>query len=105
MASQLEVLSRRSLLLGMGCVNGALSSSHWASGKHLLLDPRIVERREGTRLVIGEVRKESRNPLFGEDKPWEVRVDNLYGNVLYDVEDRIFKLWYSPFIVNTREET
>jgi hypothetical protein len=69
-----------------------------------LLDSRVIEQKEGTRLVLGQVRKEPRNPLFGETKPWEVRIDNLYGNVLYDVEERIYKLWYSPFIVNSREE-
>lgn len=100
----MSVLSRRSLLLGMGAIPGAMGSAHWNHGKHLLLDSRIIERQEGTRLVLGQVRKEPRNPLFGEDRPWEVRMDNLYGNVLYDAEERIYKLWYSPFIVNSREE-
>lgn len=40
------------------------------------------------------------NPLFVEDEPWEQRFDNLYGNVIYDEEDRLYKCWYSPFVVD-----
>ena len=40
------------------------------------------------------------NPLFVEDEPWEQRFDNLYGNVNYDEEDRLYKCWYSPFVVD-----
>src|SRR5690606_1780260 len=40
------------------------------------------------------------NPLFTEDRPWEKRFDNLYGNVLYDVDEKLYKCWYSPFIID-----
>ncbi len=68
--------------------------------KHLLLDERIVESADNARLMLGTVRKEPRNPLFTEDKPWEPRFDNLYANVLYDEHEQIYKCWYSPFIVD-----
>ena len=68
------------------------------STKFLLLDSRIVESTENAKLSVGEVTKFDGNPLFKEDKPWEVRFDNLYANVVYDEEDKTYKCWYSPFI-------
>ena len=59
------------------------------SRKHLLLDPRLRLQLENAALRMGKAAKEPRNPLFGEDKPWEVSIDNLYANVLYDEEEKI----------------
>jgi len=67
--------------------------------RYLLLDSRIIGRSEHVRLSVGGAVKEPNNPLFVEDRPWEVRFDNLYANVLYDDEERIYKCWYNPFIV------
>lgn len=36
--------------------------------------------------------KDKRNPLFKEDKPWEPRYDNVYCNVIYDEQDKIYKV-------------
>lgn len=96
-------ISRRDLLLGLGALP-LLRRTSWSPDKHLLLDSRIVERQDGVRLALGTVRKAPQNPLFGEDRPWELRIDNLYGNVVYDEEERIYKLWYSPFIRRAQEE-
>jgi len=71
-----------------------------ARAKYLLLDSRIIERTENARLAVGTVKKHPANPLFKEDKPWEPRFDNLYPNILYDEEAKIYKCWYSPFIVD-----
>jgi len=71
-----------------------------AETRHLLLDPRVVERAENARLVPGRPAKDPRNPLFVEDRPWEVRFDNLYANVIFDEHDGIYKAWYSPFIMD-----
>ena len=48
--------------------------------------------------MVAPAEKDPRNPLFGEDKPWEQRFDNLYPNVMYDREEGLYKCWYSPFI-------
>jgi len=66
----------------------------------LLLDERIIAKVENAKLEVGVVEKDKANPLFGEDKPWEKRFDNLYGNVIYDEKEEIYKCWYSPFIVD-----
>ncbi len=68
--------------------------------KFLLLDQRIVRSASNAKLKIGTIQKHEANPLFTEDKPWEKRFDNLYGNVIFDNEDEIYKCWYSPFIVD-----
>lgn len=68
--------------------------------RFLLLDSRIIENTENAKLVVGTVEKHKGNPLFGEDKPWEKRFDNLYGNVIFDKEEMLYKCWYSPFIVD-----
>ena len=68
--------------------------------KYLLLDNRVIEQVENAILTVGVVKKHPSNPLFVEDKPWEQRFDNLYGNVIYDDEDELYKCWYSPFIID-----
>lgn len=68
--------------------------------RFLLLDARIVESTKNAKLAVGRVQKSKRNPLFAEDKPWEPRFDNLYANVFYDKAERLYKCWYSPFIVD-----
>jgi len=67
--------------------------------KFLLLDARIIEDTTNVKLEVGKVEKHGNNPLFGEEKEWEMRFDNLYGNVIFDNEDSIYKCWYCPFIV------
>ena len=69
--------------------------------RYLLLDSRIIESTRNAKLTVGTVRKDANNPLFKEDKPWEPRFDNLYPIVMYDKEDRIYKCWSSPFIIDS----
>ena len=47
--------------------------------------------------VQANVTKYAGNPLFGQDKPWETRIDNGYPNVVFDAEsstDGPWRLWY-----------
>ena len=68
--------------------------------KSLLLDARVVESTAGVRLQLGQVKKDPANPLMGADRPWEVRLDNLYPNVLFDEGDKLFKCWYALFLID-----
>ncbi len=68
--------------------------------KYLLLNNQVIEKVENAKLTVGVVKKHPSNPLFVEDKPWEQRFDNFYGNVIYDDEDELYKCWYSPFIID-----
>ncbi|MEZ0276651.1 MAG: hypothetical protein ACAH88_17195, partial [Roseimicrobium sp.] len=62
--------------------------------KLLALDTRLFVQTRNARLVPGKVVKDPRNPLFQADKPWENSMNNLYPNVLWDEEEKCFKLWY-----------
>jgi hypothetical protein len=66
--------------------------------KYLVLDSRVIDTTRNARLTPGTVQKNSHNPLFGEDKPWEPRFDNLYPNVAFDEKEGLYKCWYTPFI-------
>ena len=68
--------------------------------RYLVIDSRIIESTVNAKLVVMAAKKDPRNPLFGEDNPWEKRYDNLYANVLYDEQEKLYKSWYSPFIVD-----
>ena len=70
--------------------------------RYLVLDDRIIDEVVAAKLTLGAVTKHPQNPLFGEDKPWEPRFDNVYANVIYDSKDRLYKCWYNPFIVDER---
>ena len=71
-----------------------------SQSKYLLLDGRIIDRVRGAKLTVGKPKKHPRNPLFGEDRSWEVRFDNMYPNAVFDERDRCFKLWYTLFVVD-----
>ena len=62
--------------------------------KYLLLDSRIVGAVTGAELVVGKAVKHKCNPLMLMDKPWEVTVNNLYPNILYDEQRNLFRCWY-----------
>ncbi|MDZ4801199.1 MAG: hypothetical protein SGI92_23825 [Bryobacteraceae bacterium] len=66
----------------------------------LFLDPRVVEKSTQVSMHVGKVMKDTRNPLFAEDRPWEVRYDNLYPNIHFDVAEKLYKCWYSPFTID-----
>ncbi len=66
--------------------------------KKLLLDSRVIDRVENAVLRVGTVHKARSNPLFGEDKPWEVRVDNMYPTVVFDKQKGIYRCWYNTFL-------
>ncbi|NUQ66098.1 MAG: hypothetical protein HUU20_26855, partial [Pirellulales bacterium] len=82
------------ILLPCSCALGA------SEAKHLLLDCRVVDETDHIRLALGTVKKDPHNPLFVEEKPWEVRFDNLYANVVFDADEERYKCWYSPFIID-----
>ena len=67
--------------------------------RYLFLDDRSIKSSSNVSLKLGRVYKHPKNPLMIEDKTWEQRYDNFYGNIIYDQAEGLFKCWYSPFIV------
>jgi len=86
--------------IGMATDGGNDSSTSIKRSRFLVLDSRIIDYVQNAKLTLGEVNKHPGNPLFGEDKQWEKRFDNLYANVIFDNEEGIYKCWYNPFIVD-----
>jgi len=82
----------------------ALADNSSPTKKYLLLDSRLIEKTQGVELHVGKVTKHPANPLFCEDKPWEPSFNNLYPNVIYDEQKKIYKCWYSPFIIERLHE-
>ena len=71
--------------------------------RYLLLDSRIVEEVDNGKLTVGTIEKDDKNnPLMVADKPWELRWDNVYANVIFDAEEQLYKCWYTPFIIDER---
>jgi len=68
--------------------------------KLLMLDTRVIEQSVNARLVLGKPEKEARNPLLPADQPWENATNNYYPNVLWDVEEQGWKLWYKDVLAD-----
>merc|ERR1712232_230754 len=65
---------------------------------YLLLDERNVISTGGARLTLGPVTKDARNPLLTEEKPWEMRFDNMQPNIWFDEKaEKPWRAWYSTF--------
>ena len=61
-----------------------------------LLNPQAIENVE---LKVAVPTKDTKNnPLFIQDMPWEIRIDNGYPNVIYDSREQIFHCYYTLFI-------
>ena len=65
--------------------------------KQLFVDDFIIEEMQNLKRALNQPVKYERNPVLSCDQPWEqedgLRL-NLYGSVLYDEEESIFKMWY-----------
>jgi len=84
------------VLLAALLASGAASA---APQKHLLVDGTTTVASSNLMTVLGTVTKSPRNPLFGEEYPWEPRLDNVYPNVVWDRAKQLYRCWYTPFTV------
>ena len=64
-------------------------------GNHeqLFLDDFIIARIEGVTRRINPVKKRPA-PIIEPDRPWERNIAILFGSVIYDQADKVFKAWY-----------
>ncbi len=62
-----------------------------------LLESSTVEDFWAVRRRVQPLIKSSRNPVMVKDRDWEGSGPYLYGTVLYDPEDKLFKCWYTVF--------
>jgi len=68
-----------------------------SSDRQLFIDDEIIDTLENCRKQFHRPRRHPENPVIEADRPWERGLDGVYlfgGTVLYDEEERIFKMWY-----------
>eukprot|EP00039_Didymoeca_costata_P021890 m.345700 g.345700 ORF g.345700 m.345700 type:complete len:534 (+) comp27044_c0_seq1:211-1812(+) len=67
---------------------------------HLFIDPALTSSTNSSHWerIINQPVKDSRNPLVSEDKIYEVRWDNTYPTVMYDITKKKYRLWYNTCI-------
>lgn len=65
------------------------------SGKQLLIDDFIIAEQSGLTRRLHAFEKHPRNPVFQAQVPWEEGwADPFMSTVLYDRDERCFKMWY-----------
>ena len=60
----------------------------------LFIDQTLVAESDRISYTLHPAQKHPANPLVKADRPWEGWRLEIYGNVLYDEEEKIFKMWY-----------
>ena len=68
-------------------------------GLHLFLDDAEVQDHPGFVRKVQNPKRIRREPVLRPDRPWEGNAVQLWGSVLYDREENLFKMWY--FSANT----
>lgn len=64
-------------------------------GQHVLfLDDWAIEEAANIRRLIEPLAKHETKPILVPDQPWEGKQTFLYGNVLWDEQKKIFRMWY-----------
>ncbi len=67
--------------------------------RYLFLDLHHIARIEGLYRRMHQPQRHPENPILRGENPWE-SVASLYGTVLYDPQDSLFKMWYltGPYV-------
>jgi len=74
------------------------------NGKQLFIDDYIIGDLKGATKVLNQPVKHPKNPLMIRDKPWE-RDDPDYTSVIYDKDERIFKMWYAMHVPDRKVDS
>jgi hypothetical protein len=77
--------------------------------KQLFLDHQILAGTQRISRLMGRPDKYARKPVIAADRPWETeKGENFDGvqisgqSVIYDAEERLFKMWYNPWANGVR---
>ena len=60
----------------------------------LFLDDYLIEQTENITRRINQVQKNPGGPVLVPDKPWEGNMALLFGSVIFDEKDELYKIWY-----------
>ena len=95
--SSSALLLALSLLRGTLAIAGEASSYSGPRAAFGLLDPSSTGI--GLNARLGRAVKHLANPLWGQDRDWETRIDNGYAEVFHDPKDPdgAWRVWYTTF--------
>ena len=62
--------------------------------KQLFVDDYVIGQMEGARVVFHPAQKHRANPMMTPEHSWEGDEIRVYGTVLFDEQEQIFKMWY-----------
>ena len=65
-----------------------------ADKSQLFVDRVLVREACGIAFTLHPARRHPANPLVKADRPWEGWRLEIYGNVIYDADEKLFKMWY-----------
>jgi hypothetical protein len=63
----------------------------------LFLDDRLIDRADNLSRTVHQPEPFAKNPIVRCDKPWEFDCITLWGTVLWDEQDQLFKMWYQTW--------
>lgn len=66
----------------------------------LFIDDYVIESMEDTVRTFHQAQKSEPIIAPGGGNPWENNGAYMYGNVIYDKDEKIYKMWYSAFNAN-----
>ena len=73
-------------------------------GVHLFVDDFLIQERAGVWRTMNRPFRASENPVLRPDRPWEGYLVLQPGTVIYDQEERLFKLWYNTMPSRARPD-
>ena len=81
------------ILLGS---SAASEPTQITSAVQLFVDDYVVDTTDGVRRQVNRWKKYPGNPVLRPSKPWEMGGTylNVYGSVIYDEDEKLFKCWY-----------
>ena len=68
----------------------------------LFVDKVLVQKTERVWFTQHQGKKHPNNPVLKPDRPWEGWVTYIYGDVIYDLEEKIFKMVTEPKVIPVR---
>lgn len=73
------------------CAQEAIPVGHY---RQLFVDDHLIAERSGVELTLHQPTKCPDNPVLRAEHPWESKGVAIYGTVLYDDEEALYKMWY-----------
>lgn len=91
---QLRVMILLCVVLGIVASMNLAAESRSPSKRILFLDDSAIESVQNALRVMNPPLKYPGNPILTGDSPWDAYRPQLYGAVLHDSNENVFKMWY-----------